>query len=180
MILNERSSPMTLVVRGLLLIAAAALALFNGSLWSPFFNSVAYILYLTTRGFPLMTAARASDVDAYRDCGADAAGRGHTRSHLRAHQGIAHQHYGFDRHLAGRNDAPDAAHCHERRQRPLTGVRARHCLANATVGVHPVAPSSTAGPLRVGARVAGALAMLGGAGCGCDIGRGSSLTMRRT
>ena len=61
MIPNERSSPMTLVVRGLLLIAAAALALFNGSLWSPFFNSVAYILYLTTRGFPLMTAARASD-----------------------------------------------------------------------------------------------------------------------
>ena len=61
MIPNERSSPMTRVVRGLLLIAAAVLALFNGSLWSPFFDSVAYILYLTTRGFPLMTAARASD-----------------------------------------------------------------------------------------------------------------------
>lgn len=59
--LNERASVVTLVLRGLLLMAAAAIALFNGSLWSPFFDSVAYILYLTTRGFPLMTAARASD-----------------------------------------------------------------------------------------------------------------------
>ena len=48
---QRQVSPLTLVVRGLLLIAAAALALFNGSLWSPFFDSVAYILYLTTRGF---------------------------------------------------------------------------------------------------------------------------------
>jgi len=59
---SERLNPVTHVVRGVLLIAAAALALFNGSLWSPFFDSVAYILYLTTRGLPLMTAARASDV----------------------------------------------------------------------------------------------------------------------
>ncbi|MBX9589903.1 MAG: hypothetical protein K2X43_11395 [Hyphomonadaceae bacterium] len=49
-----------LAVKGLLLVAAAAIALFNGSLWSPVFDSVAYILYLTTRGMPLMTAARAS------------------------------------------------------------------------------------------------------------------------
>lgn len=62
MILHERASAMTLIVRGVLLIAAAALALFNGSLWSPFFDTVAYVLYLTTRGMPLMTAARASDV----------------------------------------------------------------------------------------------------------------------
>jgi hypothetical protein len=54
--------PLIFAVRGLLLVAAAAIALFNGSLWSPFFDSVAYILYLTTRGVPLMTAARASDV----------------------------------------------------------------------------------------------------------------------
>lgn len=53
---------MTHIVRGVLLIAVAALSLFNGSLWSPFFDSVAYVLYLTTRGMPLMTAARASDV----------------------------------------------------------------------------------------------------------------------
>ena len=99
---------MTRVVRGLLLIAAAALALFNGSLWSPFFDSVAYILYLTTRGFPLMTAARASDVTPFVIAVHDAAGRGHTRSHLRAHQGIAHQHVGFDRHLAGGDAAADA------------------------------------------------------------------------
>ena len=59
---SERLSTVTHVVRGLLLIAAAALALFNGSLWSPFFDSVSYVLYLTTRGLPLMTAARASDV----------------------------------------------------------------------------------------------------------------------
>ena len=54
--------PLIFAVRGMLLVAAAAIALFNGSLWSPFFDSVAYILYLTTRGVPLMTAARASDV----------------------------------------------------------------------------------------------------------------------
>ena len=54
-------NPLTFAVRGMLLVAAAAIALFNGSLWSPFFDSVAYILYLTTRGVPLMTAARASD-----------------------------------------------------------------------------------------------------------------------
>src|SRR5688572_523064 len=39
--------PLTFAVRGMLLVAAAAIALFNGSLWSPFFDSVAYILYLT-------------------------------------------------------------------------------------------------------------------------------------
>jgi hypothetical protein len=59
---SERLSPVTHIVRGVLLVAAAALALFNGSLWSPFFDSVSYVLYLTTRGVPLMTAARASDV----------------------------------------------------------------------------------------------------------------------
>lgn len=58
---SERSIPVTLIVRSVMLAVAAALALFNGSLWSPFFDSIAYILYLTTRGFPLMTAARASD-----------------------------------------------------------------------------------------------------------------------
>lgn len=62
MTVNERPSVLVLAMRGLLLIAAAGIALFNGSLWSPFFDSVAYILYLTTRGFPLMTAARASDM----------------------------------------------------------------------------------------------------------------------
>jgi len=61
MTLNERPGTAVLVMRGLLLVAAAAIALFNGSLWSPFFDSIAYILYLTTRGLPLMTAARASD-----------------------------------------------------------------------------------------------------------------------
>jgi hypothetical protein len=47
--------------RGLILLAACAVALFNGSLWSPVYDSVAYILYLATRGYPMMTAARAAD-----------------------------------------------------------------------------------------------------------------------
>lgn len=59
--LTQRAGVANLLARGVLLLAAAVIALFNGSLWSPFFDSIAYILYLTTRGFPLMTAARASD-----------------------------------------------------------------------------------------------------------------------
>jgi hypothetical protein len=43
------------MVRGALLVAAAAVAFFNGTTWSPFFDSVAYILYLATRGYPLVT-----------------------------------------------------------------------------------------------------------------------------
>jgi hypothetical protein len=58
---HNGASPLTLAMRGLLLLAAGATALFNGSLWSPFYDSIAYILYLTTRGVPLMTAARASE-----------------------------------------------------------------------------------------------------------------------
>ena len=72
------ASPLTLAMRGLLLIAAAAIALFNGSLWSPFFDSVAYILYLTTRGVPLMTAARASDATPIVDRGDDTDACRHT------------------------------------------------------------------------------------------------------
>ena len=49
------------LVRGLLILAACAVALFNGSLWSPVYDSVSYILYLATRNFPFMTAARAAD-----------------------------------------------------------------------------------------------------------------------
>ena len=49
------------VTRVLLLLAACAVALFNGSLWSPIYDSVSYILYLGTRSIPLMTAARAAD-----------------------------------------------------------------------------------------------------------------------
>ena len=41
-----------------LLLATIAVAVFNGLEWSPFFNSVAYILYLATRGYPLVTPAR--------------------------------------------------------------------------------------------------------------------------
>ena len=48
-------------VRGLLLLTACGVALFNGSLWSPVYDSVAYILYLATRGYPMMTAARAAN-----------------------------------------------------------------------------------------------------------------------
>lgn len=49
-----------LVARCVLLGAAVVVALFNGSLWSPLFDSVAYILYLATRGYPLVTPLRLS------------------------------------------------------------------------------------------------------------------------
>jgi hypothetical protein len=48
-------------IRGLILAAACVVALFFGSLWSPVYDSVAYILYLATRGYPMMTAARAAN-----------------------------------------------------------------------------------------------------------------------
>lgn len=46
------------VARGVLLMAAVVVALCNGSLWSPFFDSVAYILHLATRGYPFVTPQR--------------------------------------------------------------------------------------------------------------------------
>ena len=58
MSVNHSSGHGALVARGLLLIAAGAVALFNGSLWSPFFDSVAYILHLATRGYPFATPQR--------------------------------------------------------------------------------------------------------------------------
>jgi hypothetical protein len=58
---NDDAGLLAHAVRGALLLAACAVALFNGSLWSPVFDSVAYVLYLATRGYPMMTAARASD-----------------------------------------------------------------------------------------------------------------------
>lgn len=60
MTMEKRVNPVDLAVRSLILIAAAAAALFNGSLLSPIYDSVSYILYLSTRNFPLMTAARAA------------------------------------------------------------------------------------------------------------------------
>jgi hypothetical protein len=50
---------LTHALRGVLLLAACAVAFFNGSLWSPIFDSVSYVLYLSTRSFPMMSAARA-------------------------------------------------------------------------------------------------------------------------
>jgi hypothetical protein len=50
------------MMQGFLLIAAVAVAGFNGSRWSPFYDSVAYVLYLATRGYPLATAARMTAV----------------------------------------------------------------------------------------------------------------------
>jgi len=46
----------------LLLLAIVAVALFNGTTWSPFYDSVAYILYLAMRGYPLVTPARLASV----------------------------------------------------------------------------------------------------------------------
>ena len=46
------------LVRGVMLAAAGAVALFNGWERSPIYDSVAYLLYLATRNYPLITAAR--------------------------------------------------------------------------------------------------------------------------
>lgn len=46
------------VARAILLVLTGALALFNGTTLSPFFDSVAYILYLASRGYPLVNPAR--------------------------------------------------------------------------------------------------------------------------
>jgi hypothetical protein len=38
-----------------LLAATGLVALFNGTTFSPFFDSVAYLMYLNTRGYPLIS-----------------------------------------------------------------------------------------------------------------------------
>lgn len=45
-------------MRTMLLLATGAVALFNGSEFSPFHGFVAHNLYLTGRNFPLVTGAR--------------------------------------------------------------------------------------------------------------------------
>jgi hypothetical protein len=54
------SSSSARVTQGVLIAAALAVALFNGTEWSPFYDSIAYVLYLATRGYPMATAARMS------------------------------------------------------------------------------------------------------------------------
>jgi hypothetical protein len=61
MVVEARINPAELAARGVILIAAVGVALFNGSLLSPIYDSVSYILYLSTRNLPLMTAARAAN-----------------------------------------------------------------------------------------------------------------------
>jgi hypothetical protein len=48
--------------RAFLLAVTVAVAVFNGMEWSPFYDSVAYVLHLATRGYPLATAARMTSV----------------------------------------------------------------------------------------------------------------------
>ena len=48
--------------RGALIVAGLAVAAFNGTAWSPYYDSVAYVLYLATRGYPMATAARMSSL----------------------------------------------------------------------------------------------------------------------
>src|SRR5262245_35013137 len=50
------------IARGVMLVVAGAVALFNGWERSPIYDSVAYLLYLATRNYPLVTAARLSHV----------------------------------------------------------------------------------------------------------------------
>ena len=54
----QTQSPAALGIRALLLTATGAVALFNGTTLSPFFDPVAYILYLASRGYPLVNPAR--------------------------------------------------------------------------------------------------------------------------
>jgi exosortase/archaeosortase len=46
----------------LLLLVTVAVAVLNGLEWSPFYDSVAYLLYLATRGYPLVTPVRLANV----------------------------------------------------------------------------------------------------------------------
>jgi exosortase/archaeosortase len=48
--------------RVFLLTLTIAVAVFNGLEWSPFYDSVAYVLYLAMRGYPMATAARMTSV----------------------------------------------------------------------------------------------------------------------
>jgi hypothetical protein len=57
---SARSTART--TRIFLLAATAAVAVFNGMEWSPFYDSIAYVLYLAMRGYPMATAARMTSV----------------------------------------------------------------------------------------------------------------------
>ena len=56
--MDGTKNPSARVARALLLTATGAVALFNGTTLSPFFDSVAYILYLASRGYPLVNPVR--------------------------------------------------------------------------------------------------------------------------
>lgn len=49
------------LLRGLLVAATIAVAIFNGTRSSPFYDTVAYLLHLNLRGYPYMTARMLSD-----------------------------------------------------------------------------------------------------------------------
>ena len=52
-------SPAARAAHIVVFLAACAVALFNGTLSSPIYDSISQLMYLATRGYPLMTAARA-------------------------------------------------------------------------------------------------------------------------
>jgi hypothetical protein len=56
------SAATTMTTRAVLAAAAVAVAAFNGTEWSPYYDSIAYVLYLATRGYPMATAARMSQL----------------------------------------------------------------------------------------------------------------------
>jgi hypothetical protein len=58
MSVTHRASNSSGIAKGAMLALAAAVALFNGWEWSPLYDSVAYLLYLGTRNYPLATASR--------------------------------------------------------------------------------------------------------------------------
>jgi hypothetical protein len=54
-LVTEAAGRASLSTQVLLICATAALSLFNGTTFSPFFDSVAHNLYLATRGYPLFS-----------------------------------------------------------------------------------------------------------------------------
>jgi sugar phosphate permease len=50
------------IVQAVMLAVAGLVALFNGWEWSPLYDSVAQLLYQSTRGYPLATAQRMTNI----------------------------------------------------------------------------------------------------------------------
>ena len=59
---TDRASATQRVSMGLMLLLAAAAALFNGWDWSPLYDPVGHVLYQAMRSYPFISAQRAFDI----------------------------------------------------------------------------------------------------------------------